>query len=187
MTAERWLVFFHVACAIGMVLALMLEWLSVRGAARAGSVEQARVWARLSRALLPVGLPATLGSLGTGIALGQLLGAWELGWVRIAVPCLVAIAVAGALVGRRRTKAFAALEGGETLEASQRALGHPVLELSLRFRTALLVALLFEMTARPDGPLAWIILVAAAGLAGASVFAGRPGPYPGRPTPRARF
>ena len=173
MTAERWLVFFHVTCAIGMVLALMLEWLSVRGAARAESVEQARTLARLSRALMPVGLPSTLGSLGTGIALGQLLGAWELGWVRIAVPCLVAIAVAGALVGSRRSKAFAALKDGGTLEELRRALGHPALDLSLRFRTALLAALLFEMTVRPDGPLAWVILGAAATVAGASMVAGR--------------
>jgi hypothetical protein len=92
--------------------------------------------------------------LASGIYLATTLGVWELGWVRLAVPTLVVVAIAGAIVGPRRNQLRAAIANGEgTLPRDLVAqLRHPLLAASWRVRFALLAGLLFEMTVKPDLP-----------------------------------
>lgn len=90
--------------------------------------------------------------LASGIYLATTLPVWELGWVRLAAPALVVVAIAGATVGPRRNRLRAAIANGDgalprDLVAQLR---HPLLVASWRVRFAMLAGLLFEMTVRPD-------------------------------------
>jgi hypothetical protein len=153
------ILFLHVICVLGMFSALALEGLSLYRVRRATSVEQAREWTRVWRLLLPIGMPSLFGALGSGIYLAATIHAWELSWVQLAVPSLVLVAVAGALVGPRRERAAKVLETG-TLSGD---LKNPLFEASWRFRAALLLGVVYAMTARP--PQAWPVAIAF-GLAG---------------------
>jgi hypothetical protein len=153
------IIFLHVVCVLGMFSALALEGLSLRRVRGATSVEQAREWTRVWSLLLPIGMPSLFGALGSGVYLAATIHAWELSWVQLALPCLVLVAIAGALVGPKRARAAKALETG-TLST---ALRDPLFEASWRFRAALLTGVVYAMTARP--PQAWPIAIAA-GLIG---------------------
>jgi hypothetical protein len=163
--------FLHVFSAIGLFVALALEWASLRKLGRSTTYEQARDWTGLWSTLLPLGLPAVLVVLTTGIYLAATLGPgmWTATWVKAAVPALVLVALAGAVVGPRRSRLRSALASGAgSLSSDLRLqLGHPLLVASWRWRAALLTGLVFLMTAKPEssGALLAIGSFAIAGLA----------------------
>ena len=151
MELHRVIVFFHVAAVVGLFAALVIEWVSVARLRQSTSYEQAREWTGLWRLLVPVGAPSTLTVLASGIYLATTLGAWEIGWVRAAVPTLVVIAIAGAVIAPRRKRIRAAIEAssGPLPHEVLTELRHPLLIASIRARATLLAALVFVMTARP--------------------------------------
>jgi hypothetical protein len=151
MDLYRFLLFVHVASMTTMFTALGLEWLSLSCVRRADSYEEARVWAGLWKLLLPIGLPALLAVLGSGIYMATTTSAWRVEWVSVAVPTLVLIAVAGALAGPRRSRAAKALAAGagELPRTLRDELRHPLLLASLQFRSAVILGVLFDMTVRP--------------------------------------
>jgi len=166
MDAMRLILFAHVAATIGIFAALAIEWVALKHLSRATSYEQARDWARLWRFLAPLGVPSVLVALVSGIYMATALGAWSFGWTRVALPTLVIAGIAGGVVGPRRGRLTSALatNAGPLPPSLSRDLKQPLLLASLRFRVALLVGLVFEMTVRPD-PGAAVVMVAF-GLAG---------------------
>jgi hypothetical protein len=166
MTLYALVLFWHAAGAVGLFAALTVEWVSLRRMAGSSSYEQAREWSGLSNLLLPLGMPSTLVVLASGIYLANTLDAWVLGWVKVAVPTLVTVAIAGGAVGPRRNRLRTELAtgSGPLPTAIRRQLQHPLFVASWRCRASLLCGLLFLMTTRPQ-PL-WIIgAFAAAGIA----------------------
>src|SRR5258708_2544667 len=113
MDAYRLTLFCHVLAVVGLFAALAVEWVSLRHLRESASHEVARAWSGLFGLLVPLGMPATLVVLASGIYLATMLGVWELGWVRLAVPTLVVVAIAGAIVGPRRNRLRAAIANGE--------------------------------------------------------------------------
>ena len=105
-------VFLHVASAVGLFAVLAVEWVSLRGLTKSTTYEQAREWAGLVDLLLPLGLPATLVVLASGIYLATTAGFWELSWVNLAVPTYILVVIAGAIVGPRRNRLRTALAEG---------------------------------------------------------------------------
>jgi hypothetical protein len=152
MDLYRLALFCHVLAAVGLFAALAVEWLGVRHLRASTSYEQAREWLQPFKLLLPLGMPATLVALSSGIYLATTMSAWELGWVKLAVPTLVVVAITGAIVGPRRARLSAAIaKGAGPLTADLVAqLRHPLPVASWRVRFALLAGLLFEMTVKPD-------------------------------------
>jgi hypothetical protein len=163
---HRLVVFLHVAAAVGMLVTLAIEWVSLRGLAKSATYEQARDWSGLWNLLLPLGLPAILVVLGSGIYLATTLGAWELGWVKVAVPTIVLIALAGASVSPRRNRLGSLLTAGTGPLSSEmhRQLRHPLLSSSWRWRAALSIGLLFLMTVRPEAGVSTIGVFALLGV-----------------------
>jgi hypothetical protein len=161
MSLYRPMLFIHVTAVIGLFAALALEWLSSRYLRRAASFEQAREWIRVWNLLPAIGAPSLLVALGSGIYLASLLGAWDLGWVAVAVPTLVVVGVAGGLTApaRRRVRAALASRGGSLSNDDRVQLRKAAWAPSLRLRTALLLGLVFEMTVKPDAG-AWVMVVA---------------------------
>lgn len=152
MDLHRIIVFCHVVAMIGLFAALAIEGVSLSGARRATSYEQARDWVRLWDLLAPIGMPSVLIALASGIYLATTLGLWQFGWTRVAVPTLVMIAVAGGIVGPRlrRVRAAVAMHTGPLPQSLRRDLGHPLLRASWSLRAMLLLCLVFEMTTKLD-------------------------------------
>lgn len=162
----RIVVFLHVASAVGLFAVLAVEGVSLRGLAKSATYEQAREWAGLVDLLLPLGLPATLVILASGIYLATTAGFWELGWVKPAVPTYVLVVITGAIVGPRRNRLRAALaEGMGSLPDELRAQAmDPRFRASWRCRAALLCGLLYVMSVRPESALPPLVLFGLAGL-----------------------
>jgi hypothetical protein len=164
MDLHRIIVFFHVAAMVGLFAALAIEGVSLWSLRRATSYEQAREWAGLWRLLVPLGIPSVLVVLASGVYLATTLGLWQFGWVEVAVPTLVIVAVAGGIIGPRRIhlQKSIATNAGALPSALKAELRHPLLVASWRFRAALLLGLVFEMTTKLDSGSVWL-------MAGASV------------------
>jgi hypothetical protein len=96
--------------------------------------------------------PSFLVVLASGVYLAKSLGAWHLGWVRVALPTLVVVAIAGSVgrSSRQRLRSAITASSGPLLPDLLAELRKPLLVQSLRLRTALLVGLVFVMTVRPD-------------------------------------
>ena len=161
MNLYRPVLFVHVTAVIGVFAALALEWLSSRYLRRAASYEEAREWTRVWSVLPAIGAPSLLIAFGSGVYLASLLGAWELGWVTVAVPTLVAVGVAGGLTApaRKRVRATLASHAGGLSNDARVQLRKALWAPSLRLRTTLLLGLVFEMTVKPDAG-AWVMAVA---------------------------
>jgi hypothetical protein len=161
--------FLHVVGALGLFVALGLEWTALLGLRRAATAEQAREWlsvfARL-RWLYPV---AVLAILVFGIAMVALAWGPE-GWVVVGLGAMVLMAVLGvALTGRRVAgigRSFSA-EQGALSPAYRERLRDPALKVSLQARAAIALGIVFVMTVKPDlaGSLAAIGVAAILGLA----------------------
>ena len=166
MDFQRFILFCHVIAMVGLFAAVAIEWVSLRFVRRATSSEQAREWTRLWSLLQPIGIPSVLVILASGIYLATTLGMWAVGWVEVAVPTLVIVAVAGGIVGPRRNRLQAAIakSAGPLPADLQIRLRQPLLLASWRFRAALLVGLVFEMVARPES--SGVLAMAAFALVG---------------------
>ena len=152
MDLHRIIVFLHVAGMAGLFAALAIEGVSLRSLKRATSYEQAREWAGVWTLLVPLGVPSVLVVLASGIYLATTLGLWEFGWVEVAVPTLVLVAVAGGIVGPRRNRLRKSIgtNAGALPNGLKAELRDVLLVASWRFRAALLLALVFEMTTKLD-------------------------------------
>jgi hypothetical protein len=166
MDLHRLIVFCHVAAMIGLFAALIIEGVTVTSLRRAASYEQAREWAGLWTLLVPVGLPSLLVVLASGIYLATTLGVWDSGWARAGIPTLVLVAVAGGIVGPRRNRLRAAIatSAGPLPRDLRIQLRQPLFLASWNFRAALIVGLVFDMTAKPD--VGGVLLISTAAVVG---------------------
>jgi hypothetical protein len=152
MDLHRIITFLHVAAMVGLFAALTIEGVSLRWLRRATTYEQARGWAGLWSLLVPLGVPSVLVLLASGLYLATTLGLWQFGWVEVALPTLVIVAVAGAVTGprRNRLRKSIATNAGALPNGLKAELRHPLLLASWRFRAVLLLGLVFEMTTKLD-------------------------------------
>jgi len=166
MTVRAFILFLHVAAAVGLFAVDAIEWVSLRGLARSLTYEQARDWSGLGRLLILIGLPATLLALASGTYLATTEGLWRVTWAFVAVPAYVGVMVAGGIAGPRRRRLDAVLKNGAGSLPRElwRQIRHPVLIASWRLRTALLIGILFIMTARPSWAVWAIVSFAALGV-----------------------
>ena len=164
-------VFLHVVAAIGLFAALVIEWMSLRLLQRSASYEQGResmaVWGLVAK----VGGPATLVALASGIYLARSISAWDRSWVVVAIPTLVVIAIAGIPSARirKRVAKLIAVNAGSLPDELRTQLTPRTWTVSLRVRTALLLGLVYEMTAKPTEGVLAIVAFAVLGLAWAAI------------------
>lgn len=163
--------YLHLVGSLSLFVSLGLEWAMVGQLRRAQTSEQVREWARVGgwlRWLDPL-------SLGAILVPGFYMMAtvWRgAPWIAPALVTLVIVAVLGPLGRRRLTGAIRdALEERGPLPAGTRArLQVPFPWISLQTRAALLLAIVFLMTAKSDRFAAlWTIAAALLVSAAASV------------------
>ena len=144
--------FLHVVGALGLFMALGLEWTSLLYLRRAATAEQVREWVAIVARLRWVYAPSFVALLLTGFYMTAV--AWtEAGWVGVALAALLLIASLGmVLTGRRMAPIVraAAVEHGSLSPDLRHRLHDPLLWTSVQTRLAVALGIVFLMTVKPD-------------------------------------
>jgi hypothetical protein len=144
--------FLHIVGALGLFIALGLEWMSVQYLRRATTAEQVREWISVvawTRRLGPISLAVILlpGVYMTATA-------WRgAAWIVVALAAIVLMAVLGATLTGLRMPAIgraAAAESGLVSDALRHRLRDPFLWTSVQTRAAIALGIVFLMTVKPD-------------------------------------
>jgi hypothetical protein len=157
--------FLHIVGAFGLIAALAVEAVSLRGMRQAHTAEDARPWLTGMR-LLRLWAPASIGLiLVMGLYLMASAWGWR-GWILTAFGGLFLVGLTGGLVTGRRMARLGPAVGranGPLGEDVYRMIHDPALLISSNLRIALVVGILFLMTAKPSA----VVSVAALGVAAA--------------------
>jgi hypothetical protein len=169
-------VFLHIVGALGLFVALGLEWTSLLLLRRATTTEQVRERMRIAS-----GVRGVSGvSLATLLVSGFYMTATVWGgvaWIAVTLGAMVLMAVLGAVLSGPRLAAMGrAVENGALAPVP-----HPLLWVSMQIRVAIALGIVFLMTFKPDlnGSLLAIAVAAVLGLVAAL-----PALTPGRPSNR---
>lgn len=171
MTLYALALFFHIVGALGLFVALGLEWTSLVYLRRTATAEQAGDWLgviRVNRVLGPASL-ATI--LVTGFYM--MAATWgAVGWIIVALGAMVLLAAIGAgLTGARigGVERAVAAEHGPVSDGLRQRLHDPLLRLGVQLRVAIGLGIVFLMTVKPDmvGALAAMTVAIALGLVSA--------------------
>jgi hypothetical protein len=152
MTRYSIVLFVHIVGALGLFVALGLEWTSLVYLRRAATGEQAREWLGVldrTRRLGPASLAAVLIS---GFYMMAVAWGW-VGWIIVALAAIILIAIVGAtLTGLRigAVKEAAIAENGPLSPALRQRLHDPLLWIGVQTRTAIALGIVFLMTVKPD-------------------------------------
>ena len=131
--------FAHIVGVLLLFIGFALEWLSV-------SSSMADAWTKV-RAALPRVYGIALGvTLLAGIVLAARIGVHRFAWVRLALAGIVLIGILGAMTRRR-------------------ASSHRLVRFSLLTRTAIALAIVYLMIAKPETRPSLIVMGAALGIA----------------------
>ncbi len=156
--------FLHIVGALGLFVALGLEWTSLMLLLRATTSEQIRERMRIATGVR--GLSSA--SLATLLVSGLYMAATVWGgvaWIAVALGAMVLMAVLGvALTGPRMAAIGRAAENGPLAPVP-----HPLLWVSIKTRVAIALGIVFLMTFKPDlnGSLLTIAVAAVLGLVAA--------------------
>jgi hypothetical protein len=159
--------FLHIIGAFGLVAAITVEAIGLRGLRRATRSDDALVWLRLSRSIVMRLTPASLVLILVS-GLYMVATAWgPRGWILVALGSLVLLGVIGALgTGRRMARigpAVGRTQGPLSDELRMKA-RDPILLLSLRVRLAMVLGIAFLMTLKPSLVASLVVIVLAIAL-----------------------
>jgi predicted lysophospholipase L1 biosynthesis ABC-type transport system permease subunit len=161
--------FFHIVGALGLFVALGLEWAGLRQIRNATTTEQVRQGMRISSSTSRLGMASMLTILIFGIYLAVV--AWGgPAWITVTLGVIVVmIALSAALTGPRMAAIGRALatEKGPMSPGLQRLANNPLLWISLQTRLAIALGIVFLMTNKPglSGSLITIGVATLLGLA----------------------
>jgi hypothetical protein len=159
--------FLHILGGFGVIAALTLEAIGLRGLRRAVRTEEALMWLGISRGLVLRLAPASLGLiLVTGLYMTATAWGWK-GWILVALGSLVLLAVVGAVgTGIRMARIGPAVgrASGPLSDDHRRLLQDPVLVTSIRTRLALVLGIVFLMTVKPSAAASLVVVTVAMGV-----------------------
>jgi hypothetical protein len=163
------LLFLHIVGALGMFVALGLEWTGLSQLRRARSVETAAAWMGVLKNVRRFGLASMLATIVSGMYMATKY--WDREpWIMVTMVALVLIiALAQTLTApRMRAVGMALMAGRGTFPGGLPGLArHPLLSLSIHTRVAIALGIVFLKTDKPDlaGSLLTIAIAIALGVA----------------------
>ncbi len=166
--------FLHVIGALGLFVALGIEWTILRNLPRATTAREARGWLgpfRVLRRIYPLSFVAILVS-----GIYMMAVSWgEAPWIVLGLFGLLALPALGQMTGRRMRRLGPALgeAQGEVEDSMRIRLADPILRLSLLLRIGLAVGIIFLMTVKPGWIGSGAAIVAFTGVGGLISAAGR--------------
>ncbi len=164
--------FLHIVGALGVFVALGLEWTGLRQIQSSISPDQVRGWMGILKSLRKFGFASMLATVISGIyMMVARLGAKP--WLIVTLGALVlVIAIAQALTAPRMAAVGRALAAGKgTLSETFHSLANqPLLLVSIQTRAAIALGIVFLKIARPDFGGSLVTIAAAILLGIASAF-----------------
>ncbi len=163
--------FLHIVGALGVAVALGLEWTGLWQIRSAVRPEPVRAWMGILRSASRVGIASMLTTVITGFYM--MLTAWGgVAWIIVTLGALVLmIALSVALTGPRMAAIGQALatEKGAVPKTFHSFANHPLLWISIQTRVAIALGIVFLKTVKPDlgGSLLTIGVAIVLGLASA--------------------
>jgi hypothetical protein len=159
--------FLHIIGAFGLIAAITVEAIGLRGLRRATNRDDALMWLGISRGIVMRLAPASLGLiLVTGLYM--VASAWgPRGWILVALGSLLLLGVIGAFgTGVRMARIGPALGRGQgPLSHELRGkVRDPILLISLRVRLAMVVGVVFLMSLKPSAVASLVVIVLAIAL-----------------------
>ncbi len=154
--------FVHIVGALGLFIALGLEWTSLANLRRATTAEQVQEWGKIIPTLRRLG-PASLAAIlipGLYMALTAWRGST---WMWAALASMVLLAALGAPNGLRLegVRRAADAERGALSPTLVRQLRNPFLWISIQTRLGIALGIVFLMTVKPGLGEATLVIVAA--------------------------
>ena len=144
--------FLHIVGALGVFVALGLEWIGLRQLQSVNLPEQVRAWMGILRSTNKVGFPFMLTTVITGIYM--VLKGWGwVPWILVVLGALVLIIVLSVTLTKPRMAAIGKAQSTEKGSLSQTfhtLLNHPGLWISLQTRVAIALGIIFLKIAKPD-------------------------------------
>ena len=159
--------FLHIIGGFGLVAAITVEAIGLRGLRRAAQRNDALVWLGISRGIVMRLAPASLGLiLVTGLYM--VATAWgPRGWILVALASLLLLGVIGAFgTGLRMARIGPAVgrAKGPLSDELRSTLRDPILLMSLRVRLAMVLGVVLVMTVKPSAGASLLVIVLAIGL-----------------------
>jgi hypothetical protein len=156
-------VFLHVLAMLGLFIALGAEWLLLSNILLATDAVEARALIRASAKLPVVVLFSLVLILLTGIYLADKAKAWTMPWIQVSLGAIVLMGLLGGMAGRRMRamRKTAANESQASLDNFRRAAADAVLQIAVRMRFAMALAIVLLMVTRGDMAASVVILGAA--------------------------
>ena len=151
MTPYSIALFFHVVGALGLFIAISLEWVSLAQLRRADTAEHARDWLGMYALVRWVGPVSLAAILLPGIYLT--VTAWGgAGWIITGFVAMLLLPPLGASNGLRLAAVQRDLvgESGRLTPSLRQRLHHPLYLASIQIRTAIALGIVFLMTNKPD-------------------------------------
>ena len=166
--------FLHIVGALGIAIALGLEWVGLSQIRNAARPEQVRSWMMLLKNSTKVGFLSMLTAVISG-AYMMATGWGGVPWLFVTLGSLVLIIALSAALTRPRMMAIGqalAMGKGELTQTFHNLVNQPILWLSIQTRSAIVLGIIFLKIAKPDwgGSLLTIGVAIALGLASALPF-----------------
>jgi hypothetical protein len=159
--------YLHILGAFGLVAAITVETISLRGLRAATRSDDARMWLGISRGIVMRLAPGSLGLILLS-GLYMMATSWGArGWLLAALASLVLLAIVGALgTGMRMARIGPAIGRvpGPLSDELRSRLRDPILLTSLLVRSAIVLAIALLMTVKPSGLASLVIIVLAVGI-----------------------
>jgi hypothetical protein len=163
--------FLHIVGALGLSVALGLEWTGLRQIRSAVLPEQVRAWMGILKSTNKVGFPSMLTTVLTGIYM--MLKAWGWApWIVVTIGSLVLVIALSVALSKPRMMAIGqalAKEKGPASPTFHNLVNHPILWISLQTRVTIVLGIVFLKIIKPDlgGSLLTIGVAIMLGLASA--------------------
>jgi len=159
--------YLHILGAFGLIAAITVEAIGLRGLRGAIRSDDALMWLRISRGIVLRLAPASLGLiLVTGLYM--MVTTWgPRGWILVALASLVLLAVVGGFgTGIRMARIGPAVGRalGPLSDELQSTLSDPILLTSLWVRSAIVLGIALLMTLKPSGLASMVIVVLAVAI-----------------------
>ena len=144
--------FLHIVGALGVFVALSLEWTGLRRIRSAILPEQVRPWMEILRSTNKLGFPSMLTTVITGIYM-VLNGVGLVPWILVVLGALFLMIVLSLVLTKPRMVAIGRALASEKRPLSQafhNLVNHPVLWISIQTRVAIALGIIFLKIATPD-------------------------------------
>lgn len=145
--------FIHIVGALGLFIALGIEWLSLRNLRRATSPAEVRNWTRIVRGIQKLGAPSMAATVISGFYM-MAVARMHVAWLVVAFAALIVLAVLAVTVTQRRVAVIWRSMEEATNEAISaplhQLLRQPLLWIVTQIRVTLALGIVFLMTLKPD-------------------------------------